>query len=72
MASRTQIRLQQITGSFGNSVGKIRDDIPAAQGATLAGIKATDLTGSLGIIASAIKRINGGTAFSSQGEGTNM
>ena len=60
MASRTQIRLQQITGSFGNATGKIRDDIAASEGATLDGILATDLTGSLGIIASSIKRIVGG------------
>ena len=65
MASRTQIRLQQITGSFGNATGKIRDDI-AKSGAQLESIVAADLTGSLGMIASAVKRINGGSAFSAQ------
>ena len=60
MASRTQI-----TGSFGNSAGKIRDDI-AKSGASLNSIVTADLSGSLGIIASAVKRINGGSAFSSQ------
>ena len=67
MAIRTQIRLQQITGSFGNAHGKIRDDIAVSEGTTLAGIKATDLTGSLSMMASAIRRINGGAAFSANG-----
>ena len=56
MASRTQIRLTQLTGSIGNAVGKIRTDIAKS---TLAAVKATDLSGSLGVIASAIGRIHG-------------
>ena len=67
MASRTQIRLSQLTGSFGNAVGKIRDDEGAR--ATLGAIPATDLSGSLSELASAIKRINGGAAFSSNASG---
>ena len=62
MAFKTQMRLAQISGSFGNADGKIRDDL--APEATLAGVVATDLSGSLSVISSAIKRINGGAAFS--------
>jgi len=59
--SRTQTRLQQLTGSFGNVVGKIRDDIGAL---AMASIQAPDLTGSLGHMASALKRIHGAPTFS--------
>ena len=54
--SRTQVRLQQITGSIGNAVGKIRTDADAT---ALANITASDLTGSLSQMASAIGRIHG-------------
>ena len=62
MAFKTQMRLAQISGSFGNADGKIRDDL-APEG-TLGTIVATDLSGSLSVLASAVKRINGGAAFS--------
>ena len=67
MASRTQIRLQQITGSIGNAAGKIRTDIAAS---TLATVKATDITGSLGVIASAIGRIHGKSSNEAFGNAT--
>ena len=69
--SRTQIRLQQITGSFGNASGKIREDLATV--GTLADINVQDLTGSLGHMASAIKRIVGGAganAFTAVGQST--
>jgi len=56
MASRTQLRLQQITGSIGNAEGKIRTDVAAS---AIANVLATDLTGSLSMIASALGRIHG-------------
>jgi hypothetical protein len=62
MAFKTQMRLAQISGSFGNLDGKIRDDLTTA--ASLGAIVASDLSGSLSVISSAIKRINGGAAFS--------
>ena len=64
--SRTQMRIQQITGSFGNTEGKIRDDIGAL---AMGSIKALDLSGSLGHMASAIKRIHGASSFSEAAEG---
>ena len=62
MAFKTQIRLAQLSGSFGNAEGKIRDD--SLVRTTLAAIPATDLSGSLSQLASSIRRINGGAAFS--------
>lgn len=62
MAFKTQIRLAQLSGSFGNVEGKIRDD--SLVRSTLAAIPATDLSGSLSQLASSIKRMNGGAAFS--------
>jgi len=69
MAFTTQLRLAQITGSFGDKEGGIVDNLPVA--ATLGAI--TDGSGSLvstvSNLASAIKRINGGAAFSANAAG---
>ena len=62
MAFKTQIRLAQLSGSFGNAEGKIRDD--SLVRTSLSAIPATDLSGSLSQLASSIRRINGGDAFS--------
>ena len=59
MASRTQLRLGQITGSFGTSA--INDQIAAAATGSIA---TTDLQGVLSHLAGAIKRINGADSFS--------
>lgn len=64
MASRTQLRLSQITGSFASTnTNRIFTTEPKS---TLANVKAFDLSGSLSHIASAIQRIHGkgsGEAF---------
>ena len=67
MSSRTQLRLQQITGSFGDAVGQIHDHktIKAAKNA----IVAADLSGSLSFLAASIRRIHGAVDFSNQNEG---
>jgi len=62
MAIRTQIRMQQITASFGNAVGKIRDDAVVRTSFNAMG-NVPNLSGSLSEMASAIKRINGGAIF---------
>jgi len=69
MASRTQLRLGQITGSFGDAEGKIVDNLAAA--ATLGAIPvgSGSLVTALSQLASSIQRINGGAAFSSQAAG---
>lgn len=69
MASRTQLRLGQITGSFGDAEGKVVDNLAVA--ATLAAIPAGSgsMVTVLSQFASAIKRINGGAAFTSQAAG---
>ena len=69
MASRTQLRLGQLTGSFGDEDGKIIDNLATA--ATLGAIPAGSgsLVTVLSQFASAIKRINGGAAFTSQAAG---
>lgn len=64
--SRTQLRLGQVTGSFGAGAGKI------SQGETKSSISAmtvNDLSDVLGHMASAIKRIHGATDFSDQDAG---
>ena len=53
---RTQLKLQQLTGSIGNAAGKIRTDVAKS---AIASIVAVDLTGSLSHIASAVARIHG-------------
>ena len=69
MASRTQLRLGQITGSFGDYEGGIVDNLPTA--ATLAAIPAGSgsMVSAMSQLASAIQRIHGGTAFTTQAAG---
>jgi len=69
MASRTQLRLGQITGSFGDFEGGIVDNLPVA--ATLAAIPAGSgsMVSAMSQLASAIQRIHGGTAFTTQAAG---
>jgi len=64
MASRTQIRLGQITGSFGT--GAINDQIAAAATGSIA---TTDLQGVLSHLAGAIKRIHGEDSFTQNAAG---
>ena len=64
---RTQIRLQQITGSFGNVAGKIQDDVTIKD--PKGSIAAGDLTGSLSYMAAAIRRIHGNADFSNADSG---
>lgn len=68
--SRTQLRLAQITGSFKNAEGGIIDTLPL-QTAGLAGltVNSGSLVGVFSEIASAVKRINGGTTFAGTGAG---
>ena len=67
--SRTQLRLGQITGSFGDFEGGIVDNLPVA--ATLAAIPAGSgsMVSAMSQLASAVQRIHGGTAFSTQAAG---
>lgn len=69
MASRTQLRLGQITGSFGDSEGSIVDNLPVA--ATLGAIPAGSgsMVSVLSQLASSIQRIHGGTNFTTNAEG---
>jgi hypothetical protein len=64
MASRTQLRLGQLTGSFGT--GAINDQIAAAATGSIA---VTDLEGVLSHLAGAIKRIHGEDSFSQNAAG---
>jgi hypothetical protein len=64
MASRTQLRLGQLTGSFGT--GAINDQISAAATGSIA---VTDLEGVLSHLAGAIKRIHGEDSFSQNAAG---
>jgi hypothetical protein len=64
MASRTQIRLGQITGSFGTDA--INDQIAAAATGSIA---TTDLQGVLSHLAGAIKRIHGEDSFTQNAAG---
>ena len=64
--SKTQMRLGQITGSFGSTAdgqlaGAIVDNLSAAASGSVA---TTSLSGSLSYMASAIRRIAGGDDFS--------
>ena len=65
MASRTQLRLGQITGSFGTNGGQINDTLPVDSAANLGAIVLTSgsMVSVLSEMASAIKRINGGATF---------
>lgn len=64
MASRTQLRLGQITGSF--TPAKINDQIAAA---ATGSIVSADLEGVLSHLAGAIKRIHGESSFSQNAAG---
>ena len=72
MASRTQMRLAQLTGSFGNLPGQISDLRPeqasAANAAALL-MSSGSLLGPLSEMASAIKRIHGADQFAKAGPG---
>jgi hypothetical protein len=72
MASRTQIRLAQLTGSFGLLPGQISDQRPeqaSAGNAAALLMSSGSLLGPLSEMASAIKRIHGGTQFAQSGPG---
>ena len=56
MASFSQIRLAQVTGSFGITASNINDQLAAA---TTGSLVQTDLNAVLGNIASAVKRVHG-------------
>jgi hypothetical protein len=64
MAIKTQLRLNQLTASFGASAGQVNDNL--ANKAALADISVVDLSGSLSYLASSIRRIHGGADFSDQ------
>ena len=64
MAVSTKMRLEQLTGSFGT--GQIVDTDSAAASGVLV---LSDLKGVLSTMASAVKRINGGTTFSANAAG---
>jgi hypothetical protein len=67
---KTQLRLGQITGSFGDAPGKIIDTRPTGA-STLAGIAthSGSLVGVLSEIASSVKRITGASTFASNTAG---
>ena len=69
MAIKTQIRLEQVTGSFGDRPGGIVDNLPIA--ATLAAItpRSGSMVSVMSELASAIQRIHGGAAFSAGAQG---
>jgi len=74
MASRTQMRLAQLTGSFGNAAGQITDQRPAqpvagASNAAALTMTSGSLQGPLSEMASAIKRIHGGAQFAAAAPG---
>jgi len=67
MAIKTQMRLPQITGSFGTNAGRINENITAAEKND---INATDLSVILSHMAAGIKRIHGKADFSNAAAGT--
>jgi hypothetical protein len=72
MAIKTQIRLNQLTASFGGAPGSINDggvNPSVANKAAFADIAVVDLSGSLSYLATAIRRIHGGSDFSNQTSG---
>ena len=71
MARATQIRLTQITGSLIDKQGGIVDNLGEDSAATIQAMSITSgsLVGVLSEMASAIKRINGGTTFAGQAAG---
>jgi len=71
MASRTQLRLGQLTGSFADREGSIVDNLGANAGANLLalGLTSGSMVGVLSEMASAIKRIHGGDTFAKAAAG---
>ena len=71
MSIKTQLRLGQMTGSFGNVPGGITDTRDASSAASLAAIaiQSGSMVGIMSEMASALKRINGGGTFAGQGAG---
>ena len=72
MSTNTQIRVAQLTGSFGATAGDINDggsNFHLENKASLATIGVKDLSGSLSFLATAIRRIHGGADFSNQDAG---
>ena len=68
---KTQIRLSQLTGSFGLSSGQINDHVNSGAAVASGSIDVDSLDGALSYMAAAIKRIHGhDTSFSSAAEGT--
>jgi len=66
MASKTQLRLGQITGSFGDIEGGIVDNIAAQAGAANINaltLNSGSLVGVFSELASAVKRVHGGDTF---------
>lgn len=71
MASRTQLRLGQLTGSFADRDGGIVDNLGANAAANLLalGLTSGSMVGVLSEMASAIKRIHGGDTFAKSSAG---
>lgn len=71
MASKTQLRLGQLTGSFADRQGGIVDNLGANSAANLLamGLTSGSMVGVLSEMASAIKRIHGGGTFAALAEG---
>ena len=68
----TQIRVAQLTASFGTAIGQVNQGGSKYQTenkAPLAAIPNADLSGSLSFLATAIRRIHGGADFSNQDAG---
>ena len=66
MANKTQLRLTQMTGSYGTDAGQINDGTAAAATSAQAN---KDLSAVLSHMASSIKRINGASTFSEAAPG---
>jgi len=66
--SRTQLRLQQVTGSFGIGSGQINDQIITAASAT-GSIDSSDLASVLSHLAASIKKIHGADSFTEAAAG---
>ena len=67
--TRTQIRLDQVTGSFGDFEGGIVDSKATASSLAAIPEVSGSLVDALSHMASAIKRIHGGSAFTTQAAG---
>lgn len=68
---KSQIRLSQLTGSFGTGSGQINDAVNSEAAINDASIEVSSLDGVLSYMAAAIRRIHGSsTSFSSAAKGT--